>query len=47
MWLNEPDIDTRPSILKIIDLLLDLATWRLTMVGSNLETYGPGAKLIG
>ena len=47
LWLNETDIDARPSILKIIDLLLDLASWRLTMVDSNLKTYGPGPKLIG
>jgi hypothetical protein len=47
LWLNETDIDARPSILKIIDILLDLATRRVTMVDSNLKTYGPGAKLIG
>ena len=47
LWLNETDIDSRPSILKIVDLLLDLAAWRLTMVGSSLKAYGPSARLIG
>jgi hypothetical protein len=47
LWLKETDVDARPSILKMVDLLLDLATCRLTMVDSNLKTYGPGARLIG
>jgi hypothetical protein len=46
-WLNEKNVDTRPSILRIADLAFGLATWRLTMVKNALDKYGPGAMLIG
>jgi len=44
-WLEKRDVDHRPSILKITDLALDLARWRLNMVSEALEKYGPDATL--
>jgi hypothetical protein len=44
-WLNKQDVDHRPSILKIADLALGLAAWRLTMVNRALDKYGPDATL--
>ena len=44
-WLDKRDVDNRPAILKITDLALELARWRLTMVNQALEKYGPDATL--
>jgi hypothetical protein len=41
VYLAEPEIDRRPSILRIVDLTITLAAARLDMVGDALEDYGP------
>jgi hypothetical protein len=40
-YLAEPDVDRRPSLLRIVDLTITLAAARLDMVGDALEDCGP------
>lgn len=46
-WLDQIDVEASPLILKIVDILSDLATRRLTMVADVLTTRGRDATLIG
>jgi hypothetical protein len=45
-WLARTDVDSNPSILKIVDCIASLTTCRLTIVDDALKAYGPDAKLI-
>jgi hypothetical protein len=45
-WLAKADVDSNPSILKIVDCIASLTTCRLTIVDDALKTRGPDAKLI-
>jgi hypothetical protein len=45
-WLATTDVDSNPSILKIVDCITSLTTCRLTIVDDALKAYGPDAKLI-
>lgn len=47
VFLNTESIDERPYMLAMIDLALDFAARRLTLVRAALHTYGPDATLIG
>ena len=44
-WLQQPNIDGRPRILKIVDLTLSLAQTRLQMVADGLRKHGPDVTL--
>jgi hypothetical protein len=45
--LNEPDVNSKVSTLKIVDLLIDIAAARLALVNFYLKTYGTGAEILG
>jgi hypothetical protein len=45
-WLQQPNADSRPRILKIVDLMLSLAQSRLQMVADGLKKFGPDATLL-
>jgi hypothetical protein len=45
-YLAESNIDSRPSILAIVDMAIQLAAYRLRAVEKPLHTYGPGAMSI-
>ena len=45
-WLTKTDVDSNPSILKIVDCITSLTTCRLTIVDDALKAHGPDAKLI-
>ena len=47
MWLQHDNIDVRPYVLAIVDMLIRLASARLQAVNMGLQTYGPDAMLIG
>jgi hypothetical protein len=44
-WLAHKNVDSNPSILKIVDCLTSLTTCRLTIVGDALKANGPDSKL--
>ncbi|MEO8256089.1 MAG: hypothetical protein ABI868_01960 [Acidobacteriota bacterium] len=44
-WVHKSDGVTAEAG-KIVELLLDVALWRLTTVGLALETGGPDARLV-
>ena len=44
-WLSSADVDSNPSILKIVDCLTSLTTCRLTIVDDALKAHGPDATL--
>lgn len=46
-WLQNENVDTRPAVLKIVDIVIDLATYPLDMVTEALRKYAPDAMLIG
>ena len=46
-WLDKPDIESRPYILKIADFAIALANDRLEMVDFTLQMHGRDATLIG
>ena len=45
-WLRQSSIDTRPRLLKIVDLLLSLAQSRLQLVADGLKKFGPDVLLL-
>jgi hypothetical protein len=45
LWLSQPNVNE--ALLKTVDLTLQLAGWRLTMVEDALKSRGPDATLIG
>lgn len=45
-WLESPDVETRPSILQLVDVLLAVAFARLRVVDEVIARFGPeGAPL--
>jgi hypothetical protein len=46
-WLNEPNAESQRAIMNLVDVILYLATSRLALVETVLETHGPDASLIG
>jgi len=44
-YLGEPDVDRRPSLLRLVDLTIALAAARLDMVSDALEDHGPKLTL--
>ena len=44
-WLTKTDVDSNPSILKIVDCISSLTACRLTIVDDALKAQGPDAKL--
>lgn len=44
-WVNNSDCGTSEAF-KVVELLLDLALWRLTTVALAIETDGPDAMLV-
>jgi len=45
VYLGEPDVDRRPSLLRLVDLTIALAAARLDMVSDALEDHGPKLTL--
>jgi hypothetical protein len=46
-WLQSENINDSPFIMGIVDLTIQLASWRLMMVERALQSHGPGAATIG
>jgi hypothetical protein len=46
-WLKQPNVERRPPILHIVDLIVDRANWRLTLAGAALTRFGPDAMMVG
>jgi hypothetical protein len=46
MWLNQPHAESRPYILRIVDLTLELVNAKLTAIERALRYGGPGAPTI-
>ena len=44
-WVNGSD-GVNSEAIRIVELLLDVALWRLTTVGLALEARGPDARLV-
>jgi hypothetical protein len=44
-WLATKDVDSNPSVLKVVDCLTSLTTCRLAVVDEVLKAHGPDAKL--
>ena len=47
LCLGQERADSRPTILTLVDRLIDVAELRLGMVDQALADYGPGANVIG
>jgi len=46
-WLESENIKDSPFIMGIVDLIIQLASWRLMMVERALQSHGPDAATIG
>jgi phytoene/squalene synthetase len=46
-YLQESNVDARPSVLSIVHLTIQLADYRLQAVDRALKMYGPTAMMIG
>src|SRR5262245_59331447 len=46
-WLEQPAVNSAPSILRIVDLCLHHAEGRLAIAETLLQMYGPEAPLSG
>jgi len=46
LWLNQPHAESRPYILRIVDLTLELVSAKLTAIERSLRYGGPGAPTI-
>jgi len=46
-WLQSENINESPFIMGIVDLIIQLASWRLMMVERALQSHGPDATTIG
>lgn len=46
-WLKQPNIERRPPILHIVDLIVERANWRLTLVSEAVTRFGPDAMMVG
>jgi hypothetical protein len=44
LWLDRLEVESRPSILHIVTVSVELASERLRMVENALKTFGPSAK---
>ena len=45
-WLTHTTLSGHPAILGIVELILELATWRLNLVQDALRTNGPHGTLV-
>ena len=46
LWLNQENVDDRPSILAIVDLATNAAAHRLKTIQEALNTHGPNAMFL-
>ncbi len=46
-WLGQDDFDARWPLHRVVDLIINLATWRLRMVRDALQKHGPDAAQLG
>ena len=46
-WVRQGNFDSRPSIMRIVDRILDLAETRLRLVDEALTAHGSDAKWVG
>jgi hypothetical protein len=44
-WLEQPGIDRRPSMLQVVDMTIELAEWRLSVVHEIVKERGADAEL--